>query len=162
MNSILDSINTEVYKKCGLKISDFTPEPEGLEYDACQFKLGTLKIINRTAKITPKKAGQFVTFWKRNKQGITAPFSKDEGFDFYVVNVSKHNLTGQFVFPKSILIQKEIVATGRKDGKRGFRVYPIWDVASNVQAKKTQQWQLGYFYIIKDVIDLKRVKELYR
>lgn len=162
MNSILDRINTEVYEKCGLKISDFKTEPEGKEYDACQFKLNNFKIVSRTAKITPKKVGQFVTFWKRNKMGITVPFSESDDFDFYVVNVKRKTTSGQFVFPKFILIDKGIVTTGKRDGKRGFRVYPLWDMANNKQAEQTQQWQLEYFYEIDEGVDLKRVKQLYK
>ncbi len=53
--------------------------------------------------------------------------------------------SGQFIFPKSILLVKGILSDGEKDGKRGFRVYPPWDKAVNKQAKQTQQWQLQYF-----------------
>jgi hypothetical protein len=33
----------------------------------------------------------------------------------------------------------------RKAGKRGFRVYPIWDKPDNKQAEKTQKWQVKHF-----------------
>jgi hypothetical protein len=38
-----------------------------------------------------------------------------------------------------------IISTHLKEGKRGMRVYPPWDLPSSKQAKKTQQWQLPYF-----------------
>lgn len=66
MNNNLKQIKTDVYDKCSFGISDFENEPESKEYDACRFKLNGLNIISRKAKITPKKIGQFVTFWKRN------------------------------------------------------------------------------------------------
>ena len=69
---------------------------------------------------------------------------------------------GQFVIPKSVLIEKGIISTSKKEGKRGFRVYPIWDKTINKQAVLTQQWQLNYFFEINDDLDLSFVKKLYQ
>ncbi len=161
MNSNLNKIKTEIYDNCSLEISDFKKELEGKEYDACKFELNGMKIICRSSKITPKKIGQFVTFWRRNIEGITEPFNESDKIDFYVINVSSKNNFGQFVFPKSELINKGIITTEKKDGKRGFRVYPKWDKTQNKQADKTQKWQLNYFYEIGSNTDFKIVNELY-
>lgn len=150
------------YDQCGLKISDFIYETEGIEYKACKFKLNGLNIICRTSKITPKKVGQFVTFWKRNKAGITTPFEDSDQIDFYLINVIKNDRIGQFLFPKSILIEKRIITTTSKDGKLGFRVYPAWDAATNKQAKKTQTWQLKYFIEYENKVDLENVSKLFQ
>ena len=157
----MDKIITEIYRKCGLQISDFTTEAESKEYNACQFQIDGRIVLCRTAKITPKKVGQFVTFWNRNTKGITQPFSEKDNFHFYVINVNKENRIGQFVFPKAVLIAKGIVSTEKKDGKRGFRVYPIWDTPTNKQAEKTQLWQLDYFFELNSTTDFKKVAELY-
>ena len=109
MNKNLTQINTEVYERCALKISDFQLETESKEYDACRFELNGQKIISRSAKITPKKAGQFVTFWKRNGSGPIEPLEENDQIDFYTVNLRTKNNFGQFVFPKSILIKKGII-----------------------------------------------------
>ncbi|NLR93814.1 MepB family protein [Flammeovirga agarivorans] len=160
MNENLTHIKLAIYDKCSFTISNYHEEAEGKEYEACQFDLDGKKIINRSAKITPKKVGQFVTFWRRDINGITTPFKENDSIDFFTVNVRKENHFGQFVFPKSVLIQKGILSTKNKDGKRGFRVYPKWDVTLNQQAKKTQSWQLKYFYeinsstILEDVVRL--------
>jgi hypothetical protein len=37
------------------------------------------------------------------------------------------------------LIEKGIVSTSKKEGKRGFSVYPIWDKTASHQAVKTQK-----------------------
>lgn len=161
MDFILDEIEINGYKKCGLEVSAFQFEDESKEYHACRFKLNGIHIIGRTAKITPKKVGQFVTFWKRNLSGVIEPFEQSDFFDFFIVNVSKNELLGQFVFPKSVLMKKGIVSTKDKEGKRGFRVYPSWDNAKSKQAKSTQRWQLKYFYVIDEEIDLKRLTHLY-
>src|SRR5690554_8030315 len=162
MENNLKQIKAEVYEKSGLKMSDFKTETESKEYDACRFELNGRKIISRNSKITPKKVGQFVTFWKRNGNGPIEPFEENDHIDFYVVNVRTENEFGQFVFPKSVLIKKGIITTSKKEGKRAFRVYPDWDATKSNQAKRTQKWQLKYFYQINDSTDLNKVAELYK
>ena len=162
MNASLTQIKKLIYDKCDLQISFFKNERESKEYDACRYELNGLKIISRSAKITPKKIGQFVTFWKRDKNGPIEPFHKADSFDFYVINVRNSNWCGQFVFPKSILIEKGIITTDPKDGKRGFRVYPIWDKVQNKQAAKTQKWQIAYFYEINKSTAPRSVIDLYK
>lgn len=159
---LLTTIQEKVYSPSFLKITNLEIEQEGQEYQACNFQLNDYSIICRTAKVTPKKAGQFVTFWKRDAEGITTPFDEKDAFDFYVINVIASNEMGQFVFPKALLIEKGIISTSEKEGKRGFRVYPSWDKVSSRQAIKTQQWQLNYFIVIDPKLDLKTVKERYR
>jgi hypothetical protein len=162
MDKNLSQIKTEVYDKIKLEISEFKLELESKEYDACQFELNGRKIIHRNAKITPKKVGQFVTFWKRNGNGPIAPFNENDQIDFYTVNVRMDKKFGQFVFPKSILIKKGIMSTDKKEGKRAFRVYPSWDTVKNKQAERTQKWQLNYFFEIGEMTDLKNANDLYK
>ena len=162
MNPIILEIESKVYNACSLVVKNFKVELESKEYDACQFELNGLKIICRNSKITPKKTGQFVTFWKRSKNGPIIPFHNDDAFDFFLVNVRTETEFGQFVFPKSILIKKGIVSTDKKEGKRAFRVYPIWDTVKSKQAERTQKWQLDYFYSITNSTDFKKVKNLYK
>lgn len=160
MDPKLSDIKTQVYDPCSFTISDFKTEAESQEYHACQFKLNGLNILSRSAKITPKKVGQFVTFWKRNAKGIIEPFNASDQIDFYVINASSEDKLGQFVFPKSVLLKKGIISTDKKEGKRGFRVYPAWDIPTNKQAERTQKWQLNYFYEMGGELDLEKVKAL--
>lgn len=162
MNTNLIQINKEVYKKCNLKISNFQLEAESKEYDACRFDLNNLRVVSRTSKITPKKVGQFVTFWKRNESGVIEPLEENDPIHFYTINVRTKEKFGQFVFPKSVLINKGIVSMTNREGKRGFRVYPVWEETLNKQAEQTQKWQLDYFYEINDATDFKKVVELYK
>lgn len=128
-----------------MKITNFTLEKESKEYKACSYIKDGNYIIERTAKITPKKIGQFVTCWKRNTEGVTEPYKDSDNFNFFIIKVLNKENSGEFKFPKSALIKHGIVSTKKKDGKRGFRVYPIWDTPTSKQALKTQQWQLNYF-----------------
>lgn len=162
MDNNLNQIKKEVYDLCALEISNLEMETESQDYDACRFELSGRNIISRSAKITPKKVGQFVTFWKRNGIGPIEPFNETDPIDFYVVNVRAQSNFGQFVFPKSVLIKKGIISTEKKEGKRAFRVYPSWDIAKNKQAERTQKWQLDYFYQIDDSTNLNKVAELYK
>lgn len=161
MDKNLNTIKTEVYDTCFLEISEFITEPESKEYDACRFKLNGKRVISRSSKITPKKVGQFVTFWKRTGNGPIEPFGEQDPIDFYVVNVRSTEAFGQFVFPREVLLKKGIISTATKEGKRAFRVYPSWDSPQSKQAARTQKWQLNYFYELNSLTNLKKVSELY-
>ena len=161
MDKNLNTLKTEVYEKCSLEISEFITEPESKAYDACRFKLNGTRIVSRSSKITPKKVGQFVTFWKRTGNGPIEPFDEQDPVDFYVVNVRSAEAFGQFVFPKEVLLKKGIILTATRSGKRAFRVYPSWDLAQSKQAVRTQKWQLKYFYELNNSIDFKKVIALY-
>jgi len=162
MDHNLSQLKTEIYDQCALKISDLTIETESKDYHACSFQLNGRKVLSRNAKITPKKAGQFVTFWKRNQNGPIEPFTQNDPIDFYVVNVRTEHKFGQFVFPKSVLLKKGILSTQNKEGKRAFRVYPNWDKVNSKQAQRTQKWQQDYFYEIGPSTNLQKVKALYQ
>jgi len=137
-------------------------ENESSEYGACTFSLNNLNILFRTAKITPTKTGQFVTLWKRINKGPIQPFDVVDPIDLFVVSTRKDNHFGLFIFPKSILITKEIVSD-KKEGKRAIRVYPPWDITTNKQAQKTQKWQLDYFleFPNSETTDSNRAKLLF-
>ena len=54
-------------KHTELDFSDVIISPEGTEYYAASFKVSRRQYIFRSAKVTPKKIGLFVTLWCRNK-----------------------------------------------------------------------------------------------
>ena len=145
MNRHITSAKQFLYDPCGLTFSVFNEEAESHEYGACTFNLNALVIKFRSAKITPSKTGQFVTLWKRSEAGITEPHDASDLIDLFVIQVTKGQLSGQFVFPKPVLVEKGILSSSVGEGKRGFRVYPPWDIATNCQAEITQKWQLDYF-----------------
>ena len=83
-------------------MSNFHPEPESADYAACRFQVNGRCVISRQAKVTPKKMGQFVTFWKRSEGGPIKPFSIADDFDLFVVTTLVGERFGQFVFLKSV------------------------------------------------------------
>ncbi len=128
------------------KITNLIINKESNEYGACLFNLNGIKFLYRNAKITPTKIGQFVTVWKRSDNKITIPYSLNDALDYYIISVQKDAFMGYFIFPINILHTNGIVSDlNGNGGRRGFRVYPIWDKPDNKQAEKTQKWQISYF-----------------
>lgn len=153
----LNSINTDlkvvkelVYDKCGFDLTNLKQNIESKEYGACSFKLNNKTIQYRASKITPTKSGQFVTIWKRNKEGLTVPFDIFDDLDYIFITSKSGDNFGQFIFSKLILAERGIITYKGKIGKRGIRVYPPWDLTISGQAKKTQSWQSKYFITIKN------------
>lgn len=132
-----------------LPITNTQKDLECEEYLGYNFDLGTNKVKFRKAKITPKKIGQFVTLWRRNADGITEPFNVNNDFDFYIIYIEKDEQQGFFLFPKLVLGEKQILTKGTTEGKRGFRVYPNWDIPESKQAEKTKAWQVEFFVDLK-------------
>jgi hypothetical protein len=165
LNSIhndLKLVKELVYDKCGFDLTNLKKNLESKEYGACTFELNGKSIQQRFSKITPTKSGQFVTIWKRNNNGITEPFENSDDFNFIIITARDKEHFGQFIFPKSVLADNGIITHNGKEGKRGIRVYPPWDIATNKQALKTQNWQTKYFLTIKkdDTTDLDLTKKL--
>jgi hypothetical protein len=152
-----------VYDKCGFDLKNAKLNIESVAYGACSFELNGITIQHRVSKITPTKTGQFVAIWKRNNYGLTEPFDVSDNLDFIVITARSDHNFGQFVFPKSVLADQGIISQNGKAGKRGIRVYPPWDIATNKQAEKTQSWQTKYFLTIKNdhSTDLDLTKKLY-
>ena len=133
-----------------LELKNLNIHSESQDYAACSFELNGKKIEYRASKITPVKIGQFVTTWRRDKEGITRPFDSSDDLDFLIISSRNEDNFGLFIFPKSILAGKGIISQNGEGGKRGIRVYPTWDQVTNKQAEKTQRWQSKYFLWIKN------------
>ncbi len=146
----LEIIEKLLYNPCGFQVEDLQMNSESREYSACSYVLNSYKIEHRLAKITPAKTGQFVAIWRRSETGITQPYTSEDDFQFLIITVKSAEQLGQFIFPKSALIDKMIISCKAKGGKRGIRVYPPWNKVTNKQATKTQNWQLNYFLAITD------------
>lgn len=132
-------------------IENLNYNPEASEYSGCSYHYEGFSIIQREAKTTPKKIGQFVTLWKRNVRGETCPLDINDEFDFVIIICEYEDSIGHFLFPKEILAQKGCISSKKLNGKRGFRVYPIWDSPTSKQAMTSQRWQLKYFRQTVDV-----------
>lgn len=150
MNKDLKVIKELVYDKCAFDFADLKINDESTEYTACSYKINGRIVQHRSSNITPTKTGQFVSIWKRNKDGITQAFDFSDEIDFIIIAARKGDCFGQFIFPKAVLATKGIITYEGMEGKRGIRVYPPWDTVSSKQARKTQSWQIQYFLEIKE------------
>ncbi|MET9700373.1 MepB family protein [Streptomyces sp. NPDC006529] len=153
-----------VYDPCGFRCSRPVAEAESAAYAAHAFTLDGLSVRFRAARVTPTKAGQFVTVWKRSAPGgPIQPFDAADGIDLFVVSTRDGRHFGQFVFPLDALRRHGVLAVDGVGGKRAFRVYPPWVSAANRQADRAQEWQLGHFLRLEEgrPVDLGRARALY-
>ncbi|GAA1496587.1 MepB family protein [Paeniglutamicibacter kerguelensis] len=129
------------------------PNPEARAYAGCGFAItrasGTeTHVAFRAAKVTPTKAGLFVTLWRRDAEGVTRPYTADDGVDeFWIAAETKHGY-GCFKFPARELAKSGVLTTSKKPGKRGFRLYTPWDTDLNASATKVWAWQSGFFTVL--------------
>lgn len=163
IHSDLIATNDLVYVPCKFECSHPLPEAQNAEYGAYVYHLNTISIRFRVAKITPTKVGQFVTLWERIGDNPIQPYDVSDPADFFVISTRNGSQFGQFIFPKVILCDRDIVSNKGNGGKRAIRVYPPWDNPTSRQAQKTQNWQLKYFLEIPlyAPIDLVRAHMLY-
>lgn len=162
MTPELRQLQNSVFSRLNFKMTCIGQDPESTEYHGHHFQAGQLRFQFRKAKITPKKIGQFVTLWKRNPENNkTEPFTDKDPFDFYLIFCNDEQKSGFFLFPKPILIQKQILTSLSKDGKRGFRVYPVWDFPENRQGLKTQAWQKDFFIDFSDTQYFEKLKGIH-
>lgn len=152
-----------VYDPCGFTCSEPLQEAQNAEYGAYVFNLNDLSIRFRVAKMTPTKIGQFVTLWERIGDGPIQPYDMSDPVDFFVISTRHNKNFGQFIFPKEVLYDQNIVSKNGIGGKRAIRVYPPWDNPTSRQAKKTQTWLLQFFLEIPEdkPIDFIRAQMLY-
>jgi hypothetical protein len=152
-----------VYNPCRFDCSRPLLEAQNAEYGAYVFNLNGLPIRFRVARITPTKVGQFVTLWERIGNGPIQPYDVLDPVDLFVISIREGNNFGQFIFPKAVLCEHDILSNKGKGGKRAIRVYPPWDKTTSRQAQKTQIWQLEYYLEIPQIapIDCVRAQTLY-
>jgi len=135
-------------------------EQEGHEYGACRYVLNKQRIVSRIAKVTLKKAGQFVTLWKRSSEGPIVPYDIHDMFDMVIIIIGQSGKLGQFIFPKNKLYRHGVLSENGKGGKRAFRVYLPWEKMQNKQAKKTQSWQACYFVALQPTVNVCHLQKL--
>lgn len=154
---------SKLLKALDIELLNLRPE-EGDEYFAHRYELSRKQVAFRIAKKTPKKAGLFVTTWKRNPNNKIEPYSDNDNLDFISIGIVESSKIGLFVFPKTALIRNKILSSIKHKGKLGFRVYTPSDEPSSLQAIKTQNWQCNYFIDITDTTteNCQKIQQLYQ
>ena len=121
-----------------------TPEAQNSDYESGVAQIDDEAWHIRTARNTPTKPGAFVAFWQRDSDGTTMPFGDDDLSSGLLVFVEQQGRRGVFRFTREQLARLGITS-GRRPGKRGFRVYPSWCAELNSQAMTTQRAQAPAF-----------------
>ena len=125
---------------------DVAPEAQNSDYESGMATIDGETWHIRTARNTPTKPGAFVAFWRRDETGQTSPFGADDLAAGLLVFVQQEELRGVFRFTADHLTELGITS-GRRPGKRGFRVYPAWCTGLNPQAAATQRAQARAFEV---------------
>ncbi|HCZ2602926.1 TPA: MepB family protein [Staphylococcus aureus] len=128
------------------EVKDLTEEKYNQDYEALTFSFKEETYQSRLAKKTPTKAGYFVTCWTKDENNYNQPYSKEAFADYLMIIVIDEELSGYFLFPRELLIEKGILTTFEHKGKMAFRVYPKWCNQLNKRAEQTQKWQCKYFF----------------
>lgn len=128
------------------EVKDLTEEKYNQDYEALTFSFKEETYQSRLAKKTPTKAGYFVTCWTKDENNCNQPYSKGAFADYLMIIVIDEELSGYFLFPRELLVEKGILTTFEHKGKMAFRVYPKWCNQLNKTAGQTQKWQCKYFF----------------
>ncbi|WP_080873309.1 MepB family protein [Oceanobacillus timonensis] len=160
---MLKSINLmkELLSGTDDEITNILNEPQNMEYEGTTFHINDNNYRSRLAKRTLKKDGYFVVFWEKDVNHCNQAYAYSESPNKIVISIIDKDLKGQFIFPKSLLLEKGILRTAGNKGKMAIRVYPSWENSLNNAAKKTQAWQAPYFINVSNEIDIRRLTELY-
>ena len=127
------------------QVIHYLEEPQNSEYESFLFSINQHTFRNRLAKKTPTKKGYFVVFWEKNNHNKNQAFDFKNSPDFLIVNVIDKEHKGLFLFPKSVLLNQNILRSPQTQGKMAIRVYPSWEKDLNKTAERTQRWQSDYF-----------------
>jgi hypothetical protein len=160
----LTHVNKIVYEPNHLTLKSIQEENQNSDYGAGTFQLNSRSVRFRVAKITPNKVGQFVAFWEKDENNKNQPFSYEKAPELLVINTSmSNNQFGQFIFPKEVLVKRNILKTSTTKGKMAIRIYPSWDNPTSKQAITTQKWQLPYFVDMStsNNLPIQKILELY-
>ncbi|MCM3071903.1 MULTISPECIES: MepB family protein [Staphylococcus] len=147
-------------------VNDFSPvnfeiEKWNREYEGFNFSLTHHTFKSRLAKKTPKKTGYFVAMWQKNEIAKNIPFNCENSKDYLIINIIDGARTGQFIFPKDILLANGIITSTKHKGKMAMRVYPHWESNLNKTALKTQKWQSPYFLDLSTTFNEKDICTYY-
>ncbi len=151
--------------------------PQNSKYEALEFSIDNKKVIYRKGKLTPDRAGNFLSIWKRPDENSTEPrrimpYDKNDlDYLFVEVNDYESSKRGMFIFPLPVLVNKKVITSDKAKGKMAFRVFPPWTSSrgelktklfSN-SAKKTQLWQSEYFLWIEDnkILDFEKFTKIF-
>ncbi|MGX7244167.1 MepB family protein [Enterococcus quebecensis] len=157
----MDYLASIIQKISDWPLTDIKLEEQNKEYEATTFSLANRSFRSRRGKKTTKKLGYFVVFWEKDAELKNKPYDFYSAPDKLIVTIFDENKIGQFIFPKKLLAEKNILNYGKNKGKMALRVYPDWVTGLNKIASTTQKWQSPFFIDLTNNWDLQLLKKLY-
>lgn len=142
-------------------ITNVITENHNKDYEGILFQIENHNYRSRLAKATPHKRGYFVVFWEKDENNKNQPYRFSDSPDKVIISIIDNTMKGQFIFPKSTLLEKGILSSETTKGKMAIRVYPPWEKGLNKTAAQTQKWQQDYFIDLTDYLDRERLEDFY-
>ncbi|MGG5318234.1 MepB family protein [Enterococcus sp. AZ072] len=142
-------------------IENLQSENQNQDYEGTIFSMNSVSFRSRLAKSTPKKKGYFVAFWEKDSEGKNQPFSYFDSPEKLIIVILDGQRSGQFVFPKDILLKNGILKGPNSKGKMSIRVYPIWEQDLNKTAFTTKKWQTEFFIDTSASTDIEKISAFY-
>lgn len=100
-------------------------ERQNEEYEGTTFSINTHTFRSRLAKSTPKKKGYFVAFWEKDITDKNQPFLYENSPDKLIITILDGQLSGQFIFPKEVLLKKGFSKAKLQMGKSRCEFIPL-------------------------------------
>ncbi|MDA9472355.1 MepB family protein [Enterococcus sp. 5H] len=157
----IDYISKLIYQISQSSLENVILEEQNKDYEGAFFTIGKHSFRSRKGKRTPKKQGYFVVFWEKDTLNNNKAYDFVRAPDKLIITIFDEDKRGQFIFPKELLAEKNILSTENKQGKMALRVYPDWVTSLNKTASMTQKWQLPYFLNLSETYDSQLLKQLY-
>lgn len=155
---LISSIISEI---CNFTYDKFRIDKFNSDYEGFTFEINKTSFKSRLARKTQKKKGYFVSFWCKNEHNENIPLDYTTIENKLIINIIDDGKLGQFIFPKDILKDKNIVKSDKSEGKMAMRVYPSWISDLNTTAKSAQSWQVKYFVNLTNDFNRDNLYSLY-
>lgn len=157
----IDYISKLIYQISQSSLENIMLEEQNKDYEGAVFSIDKHSFRSRKGKRTPKKQGYFVVFWEKDALDNNKAYDFVCAPDKLIITIFDEDKRGQFIFPKEVLAEKNILSTENKQGKMALRVYPDWLTSLNKIASMSQKWQLPYFINLSESYDSQLLKQLY-
>lgn len=157
----IDYISELIHQISQSSLANLMLEEQNKEYEGTVFTIDHHSFRSRRGKQTPKKQGYFVVFWEKDMLDKNKAYDFVNAPDKLIITIFDGDKKGQFIFPKELLAEKNILSTESKQGKMALIVYPDWVTPFNQTALATQKWQLPYFMNLSETFDGQLLKQLY-
>ena len=152
---------TTLLNDLGLSPSIPTKDTYNSEYEGFCFQADGLSFRSRLSKKTPKKQGYFVAFWEKDANNKNTPYNFETFPDRLVISILDGDLSGQFVIPKNVLREKQILKHNGAKEKMALRFYPSWEKSLNKTAQAAPKWQCDYFINTTNILQKEKLYQLY-